>query len=330
MSRPPLLHRIGTAAATVGRGGGSSRTRIVLQWGLALLIFGALLGVVVAQLDKLPDYDWRFEPGWLAAAVVAAASLYVIQSELWRAILRGLGERVPAAAARDVWAKSLLARYVPTNVLLVVGRVVLAERKGVPRRVTLASIVYELGIAVCAALAVGSYFVIDFPDLEDSPARFAVLAVIPVALAMLHPRVFEPLTEWGLGKLGREPLPRVLPFRWVLGLTLGYAAGWISMGLAVYCFTAALHPVDSGDLAYLVASYPVSFCVAVLTFVVPSGLGTRDAALFTALNVVLPATVASAIAVGFRIFQVAVELLFVGAAVLVGREPTGDGPPASG
>jgi hypothetical protein len=197
--------------------------------------------------------------------------------------------------------------------------VVLAERMGVPRRVTLASIVYELGLAVCAAVIVGSYFVVDFPDLEHTPARFGVLAVIPLALAVLHPRVFEPLTRWGLAKLGREPLPRVLPFGWVLGITAGYCLGWISMGLGVYCFTAALHPVDSADLAYLVAAYPVSFCVAVLTFVVPSGLGTRDAALFTALDVVLPTTVASAIAVGFRIFQVAVELMFVGAAVLLGR-----------
>ena len=216
------------------------------------------------------------------------AFLYVVQAGLWRAIVAGLGERMPAAPARSVWAKSLLARYVPTSVLLIVGRVVLAERLGVTRRVTLASILYEAGLAICAAVIVGSYFVIDFPDLDHTPARFAVLLAIPAALAMLHPRVFEPLTRWGLAKLGREPLPRVLPFLSVLVLTLGYAIGWISMGLGVYCFTAALHPVESSDLPYLVASYPVAFCVAVLTFIVPSGLGTRDAALFSALDVVLP------------------------------------------
>jgi hypothetical protein len=49
----------------------------------------------------------------------------------------------------------------------------------------------------------------------------------------------------------------------------------------------------------------------VLTFIVPSGLGTRDAALATAMAAVLPGTVATAIAVAFRIFQTALELLYV-------------------
>jgi hypothetical protein len=70
----------------------------------------------------------------------------------------------------------------------------------------------------------------------------------------------------------------------------------------------------------------VAFCVAVLTFVVPSGLGTRDAALATAMSGVLAGTVATAIAVAFRIFQTAIELMFVGGVVGLGRK---DGPESS-
>ena len=315
-----LLERAGALAANLGRGQAAGRRRLFIQWGLALGIFGALVAVLISQWGKLPDYDWRFRPGWLAVAVAAVAALYVAQAELWRLIVRGLGGGdMPHAASRSVWAKSLVARYVPTNVLLVVGRVVLAERLGVPRRVTLASIVYEVGLAVCAAVIVGSYFVIELPGLEDQPARYAILVLVPLALGALHPRMFEPITRWGLGKLGREPLPRVLPFGSVLRLALAYALTWVSMGLGVYCFASAVHPIDAGDLAYIVASYPVSFCVAVLTFIVPSGLGTRDATLVAALDVVLPGSVALAIGVAFRIFQVLVELAYVGVVVLLGR-----------
>jgi uncharacterized membrane protein YbhN (UPF0104 family) len=59
--------------------------------------------------------------------------------------------------------------------------------------------------------------------------------------------------------------------------------------------------------------------VSVLTFILPSGLGTRDATLATAIDAVLPLTVATAIAVAFRIFQTAVELTFVGLLVLIAR-----------
>jgi hypothetical protein len=122
-----------------------------------------------------------------------------------------------------------------------------------------------------------------------------------------------------LRRLGRERLPRVLPYGRALLLTAAYATSWVAIGLGLYAFAAALHPLDAADLPYVAASYPVAFCVAVLTFIVPSGIGTRDAALATALAAVLAGTVATAIAVAFRIFQTAVELLYVGSAVTLDR-----------
>jgi len=319
-ARGTLLERAGSAAATISAPGSqSSRLRALAQYGVAALIFGCLIAFVARQWSRLPEFDWRFEAGWLALALACIVAFYALQGELWRVIIRWLGEHIDARPGRAVWGKSLLARYVPTNVLLIVGRVVMAERYGVPRRVTLASIVYELGIAVGTALMLGAYFLIDLPDLRDQPARFAVLAVVPGVLCGLHPRVFGPLTTFALRKLGREPLPRTLPFRRVLALSAAYAVCYTLIGIGLYSFAAALHPVDLADLPYIAASYPVAFCVAVATFVVPSGIGTRDAALATALAAVLGATVATAIAVAFRIVQTLVELAYVATVTALGR-----------
>jgi hypothetical protein len=314
-----LLERAGTAAAGISSlAGGSPRRVVLLQYGLGALIFGSLIVFVARQWNQLPDFDWRFSPGWLAVSLVCVALFYTVQGELWRVVIHSLGEHIDARPGRAVWGKSLIARYVPTNVLMVVGRVVMAERHGVPKRVTLASIVYELALAVGTAVMVGAYFVIELPDLAGEPVRYVPLLLIPAVLAIVHPRVFRPLADFALGKLGREKLPRVLPFGRVLQLCVAYLACWATMGLGLYAFAAALHPVDLSDLPYIASSYPVAFCVAVLTFVVPGGLGTRDAALATAMAVVLAGTVATAIAVAFRILQTLVELLYVG--VVVGLE----------
>jgi uncharacterized membrane protein YbhN (UPF0104 family) len=315
-----VLERAGAAAAAMGTlGPKHPRARAALQAGLAVLIFGFLIGFVLSQWSKLPDYDWRFEAGWLAAAAAAVGCFYILQGEIWRLILRSLGEDLAGRPARAVYGKSLVARYVPTNLLMVVGRVVLAERFGVPKRVTLASLAYEVGLAVCAAVMLGAYFVITLPALEDQPARWAVLAVIPLALAVLHPRAFRPLVDWALGKLGRERLPQALPFSRVLAFALLYVVSFSAVGLGVYAFASALHPVGADDLLYVAASYPMAFCVAVLTFILPSGLGSRDAALATALGAVLPDAVAVAVAVAFRIFQTAIELVYVGTVAAAGR-----------
>ena len=315
-----LLERAGSRAAGLGRlGADRPRARRALEVGIVVLVFAFLVAFVATQWGKLPDYDWDFRPAWLLVSALGVATYYVIQCEAWRAILASLGEHLDARVARAVWGKSLIARYVPTNALMVVGRVVMAERHGVSKRGCLASIVYELGLGVVTAVVVGAYFVITLPRLEDEPARYAILVVVPLALVVLHPRVFHPLADFALRKLGRSTLPATLRFGRVLELALVYLAGWAAMGLGVVGFTAALHPIALEDVPYAAAAYPVAFCAAVVTFLVPSGLGTRDAALAISLTAVLPGAVATAIAVGFRIFQTLIELLYVAGVSALGR-----------
>jgi hypothetical protein len=318
-----LLERAGNKASGIGQiGQGNPRLRLALQWGLAGLIFAFLVFFVIRQWNSIPeDFEWHFQPEWLLLAALGVAGLYVFQGEIWRFMVHALGEsHLKARPARAIWGKSLLARYVPTNALMVVGRMVMAEREGVPKRVCLASIAYELVLGFGTAVMVGAYFVIQLPDLEDQPARYAVLVLIPLVLVFLHPRVFAPLANFGLRKLGREPLPKVLSFGQVLKFSLMYIGCWAVIGFGVYAFAKALTPLPASDFPFVAAAYPVAFCVAVLTFIVPSGLGTRDAALAVAMSAVLNDTVATAIAVGFRIFQTAIELLYVGTVVALNRD----------
>jgi uncharacterized membrane protein YbhN (UPF0104 family) len=319
-----LLERAGAAAAGITSAGPKHPTaRLALQWGLAVLIFGFLVVFVLRQWNTLPDFKWHFVPGWLALSIVCVFGFYAFQGEIWRLIVRALGEEIPPTESRAMWGKSLIARYVPTNVLMLVGRMVMAERHGVPKRLTLASMVYELGLGFGTAVIVGAYFVIQLPSLEGQSARYAVLAVIPAVMVGFHPRVFARVANFALRKLGRQPLPSTLPYGRVLEFSLMYIVSWAVIGLGVFAFARALTPIDISDLPYIAAAYPVAFCVAVLTFVVPSGLGTRDAALATAMAAVLAGAVATAIAVAFRILQTVIELLYVAAVVALEKRKGG-------
>lgn len=320
-----LLERAGEAAAGIGSvGEDRPRLRNAIQLGAGILILVFLVAVVVSQAGKLPDYDWRFAPGWLVLAFASVGFAYVWGGELWRWILLSLGDELDRPRARSIYAKSLLARYVPTSMLMVVGRVVMAERFGVRKRSCLASIVYEMALSIAAAVILGAYFFITLPRFEGAPARFAVLLIVPIALAALHPRVFAPLSTWGLRKLGREPLTEVLPFSRVVLIAGGYLIHWTAWGLGVYAFASALRPLDAGDVPFIVASYSVAFCAAAATFIIPGGLGTREAALAAALQTVMPFRAALAVSVAFRLFQFVVEAVYLSASILLGRR---GGPP---
>ncbi len=194
--RQPLLHRIGEAGAKFGtRPPRSRRVRVAVQLGIALLIFGFLVLTVIDQWGEIKDKGVHFHGVWLLPAGLLLLAFYGLSALAWDFILRFLGYRVGTVQAQVAWGQPLLARYVPGSVLYVLGRVLLAERLGVPRRTTIASIVYEQAISATAAVGVASYFVISHPDLQGQPLRWAVLLIVPAAIVILHPRVFQPLAD---------------------------------------------------------------------------------------------------------------------------------------
>ena len=125
------------------------------------------------------DEGVHFHVVWLIPAIVILPLFYVLSALGWDLILRFLGYRIGFGRAQVAWGQPLLARYVPGSVLYVLGRVLLSERAGVPRRITIASIVYEQAISATSAIVVAAYFIINHPDLQGQPLRWAVLLLIP-------------------------------------------------------------------------------------------------------------------------------------------------------
>jgi hypothetical protein len=268
----------------------------------------ALALAVVSQWSKLPDVRWRFEPGWLAAAVLALVAFQWVHAQLWVMMIHALGAPIPALRGISIWSITLLGRYVPTNVALAAGRMALAEREGVPKRVCAASLVYELSFTLAGASLIGAYFVVTLPDLRDTPARWLVLAIPAVTLTLLDPAVFHRIADGLLRRLGRATLPASLSRPQVAWFTLLFTASFLVAGFAVYAFAEALHGVPAGDAGTAMGAYSVGFAASVLAFVLPGGLGAREGAMTAALSPILPVTVALAVAVAVRLAQMAVEV----------------------
>jgi uncharacterized membrane protein YbhN (UPF0104 family) len=289
-------------------------------WGFAVALIVAFLAVtIISQTNALPSIDWSFSPGWLLLSLVLLVAFQGAHAELWRRILEDLGGHMPARKAWTIFNVGLLARYVPTQVLLVVTRVAMAEREGVPRRVTLASIAYEIAMVVAASVVVGAFGLTALPALRGEPWRWAVLLIPVAALVCLHPRVFSHAAGIILRRIGADRLPTTLSFVTVLRLFVLYVLSFVVAGLGVFCFVRSLHTVAAGDVVVAVSAWSVGYAASVLLFFVPGGLGVRDGAMATVLATVVPTAVAVAAAVALRLIQTGIELLYAGASVLYAR-----------
>jgi uncharacterized membrane protein YbhN (UPF0104 family) len=302
----------------------SRRVRLAIQLGIAILVFGFLVLTVVDQWAEIKDEGVHFHVLWLIPAFVVLPVFYALNALGWDLILRLLGYRIGAGRAQVAWGQPLLARYVPGSVLYVLGRVLLSERAGVSRRITLATLVYEQAISAISALVIAAYFFITHPDLQGQPLRWAVLLVIPAGIAILHPRIFGPLADRVLRAFGRDPLPGVISLRGVLGLLLYYALNWGVMAIGVYCVARSVRtiPFTFGEILTVGSAQAVGYLAALLTLVAPAGLGVRDAGFAWAVKVALPSqsfAVGSLIAIAVRGVLTVVEVLYVVVVTALGR-----------
>lgn len=321
--RQPFLHRVGEAGSQFGKKPPRSRKmRIALQAGLALLIFGFLVLTVVDQWSQIQSEGVHFHVGWLIPAIVILPAFYVISGWGWDLILRALGYPLGFGRAQVAWGQPLLARYVPGSVLYVLGRVLLSEKAGIPRRVTIASIVYEQAISATSAVVVASYFIIKHPDLQGQPWRWGVLLLIPAAIALLHPKVFGPLANRALGALGREPLPASIPLRGVIGLIVFYSLNWVVVAFGIYCVARSVTYIAPEDILLVGSAQAIGYFAALVTLVAPAGLGVKDAAFAWAVKAALPSrsfALGSLIAIALRFVMTVAELLYVGVVTALGR-----------
>ena len=202
---------------------------------------------------------------------------------------------------------------------MVASRLVLGREAGIAARTSFAASVYEQAISLAAVAACG-LTLLALGGSEGLGVAIPAVAVVPLGLVLLHPRVFGPLSAAVLRRLGREPLAVLLSVRQLVVLVIWYlgAAALLAVGVGLVVRSAG--GADAGSLVYVGLSFLLSHVVAMLAFVFPSGLGVREGAFALALARNVPAGVAIALSAGVRLVVILSELAFVLAVVLLDQQ----------
>jgi uncharacterized membrane protein YbhN (UPF0104 family) len=272
-----------------------------------------LVAYLVRSWSSVKDYDWALRPGWLALSAAAFLLFYFLQTVFWWLLLRGFELQSPFPVAATTWAKSILARYIPGNVFMYVSRAWLSHAQGLPVDRVTAAMVYEQALGVCGALVT---MAILFPFWEYHPGATALsLIAIPGLIALLHPRVFAPLSAWVLRVLRRPPLDVSLGFGAVIVLLAYFVISWFVAGAGAWLLARAVTGLAVDALPLVIITNALAYVVGMVAFVFPSGIGVREAVFTASLAKQLPGGVALAWALLLRVWVIVIELAFVGVVV---------------
>lgn len=298
-----------------------SRGRLRRAGGLlaGALVVGFLAWGVAGGWSRAARYHWHLQGVELALALVLLAAFNLAWGLGYVWLLQGLGANaVGQRRALSVWARSLLGRYIPGNVVMFAGRVILGRDAGVPASTSVAASLYEqIAMLAPAAGAATAFLLLDGP--ARWPAIFWVVAGVPLLAAVLDPAVLGGGGNRLLARLRRGTIPVPLSRRRALA-----ALGWFALAMALFAAGTALSVravagARSGAIPFLSGGFLLAWVLSMVAFVFPSGLGIREGAFAVVLARHLPSAVAISVAAASRLVLTLVELAVVGALVVLGR-----------
>jgi glycosyltransferase 2 family protein len=289
---------------------------------VAVVVFvGAALWAISGELDAAGERlaDANVLEFFLGCTAIAAYYLLFVVG--WMMILAAWNVRIGYGAALQAEMVSMLAKYVPGGVWTPAARVVAARRAGITDTgLVTASILVEAAVSAIAGVIV---FVVSLMWVGDVNAPVPALVAFALLLvALLHPRIFEPLASWVSTRLGGTRL-RPLPWRTIAMLLAYYSFTWVVGGVALFLLVRSVGG-DPGleTIPFLGGVGAVGAIVAVVSIFAPSGLGPREASMYALLLAVTsPAAALGAVALNrLAITVVEVLLLLVGGLLLRRRQ----------
>jgi len=228
------------------------------------------------------------------AAVLAGLGLMLVA---WRDILAGLGSPLPLPLAARVLFIGQLGKYIPGTVWSFAAMIELAREHGAPPRRTFGATTLGLAASLGCALLLAA------ATLSRQIARegWWLLALIPMILIGLHPRVLT----WGLNLalriLRREALDRVLSGADMAKALAWTMLGWLVYGVHLWVLVADMRPGGVSLYPIAAGAYALAWATGILTVVIPAGIGVREGAMVLALSPVLGTSQALVVAVVSRV-----------------------------
>ncbi|MGP3955479.1 lysylphosphatidylglycerol synthase domain-containing protein [Nonomuraea sp. 3N208] len=280
--------------------------RRVLRLGFLVVALGFGGWAVASQWDAVIAGFARLSWAALAGSLVAVVGALLGAMLTWRTLLADLGSPLPLRPAAKVFFVGQLGKYIPGAVWPVLAQMEMGRDLGVPRSRSAAAFFLMMPIQLATGLLV------TLGTLGWDRYGWLLL-LIPLLLVLLEPKVINAVIAFGLRRLKREPLERPLTRRGML-TALGWAlAGWTAYGVHLYLIA------PQGGLLFAVGAFALSWCLGIMTFVVPAGAGVREVAMVAVLAPQLDSGSAIAVALSSRIVIVVGDLICAGLAGIAAR-----------
>lgn len=273
-----------------------------------LIIFFILGRILYLNIETLLKYDWQFKYHLLLPSLLFLALNYLIAAYVWTQILKMLGYTINLPQSFKITYLSAAGKYIPGKIWTYVGQIYLADKVGLPRRLTLVSmasmfIAYN-GIAIL-------FFVSTLLLWESIPTHLAIILILLFSLVLLfilHPKVLTKTVNFFLGFFKKEKVEFKVAYKSMLFLLGLLILDRVIFSIFAYLFINSFLTLNLIEAIKFAGIFSVAVFLGVITIIAPGGLGVREGVQSYLLSLFLPVSMAILIALTMRVWMTLGEL----------------------
>ncbi len=292
------------------------------------LIQTARIGVSVAVLAAVAyaaAHEWTDVSKTIRSLswqslVIAISSVVVgmfATVKVWQHLLAALGTRIPYSRAVQINLVGQLGKYLPGSVWSFLLQAELGRRYRVPRAKAIVTLVLSAGLSIATALTL-SVFAIK-PLLSRWGGVAWLLAAGPLALLMAVPVVMTWISNTLLRLMRRPRLDQPIITRhipWAIGWSI---LAWLLFGVHLWGLASSLGELSFQNYLLVTGVFALALSAGFIAFVLPSGVGVREAVIVAGLSPILATGPALAFALTSRLIFTVADVSSAIIAVLVSR-----------
>jgi hypothetical protein len=282
------------------------------------LIVGLTLFARQVRLSLNALYEYKLQIPWKAMLLSLGICIcfYLLQVLSWTLIMKFLKAPIRVSQAIQGYTLSFLLRYIPGSIWGYWGRGQWLKRTlGISYRVSTLGSIIEIAAFVITAFIMGIGFLINIEGKSALESSIVVLMlIIPCWLIFMYIVLNKTLEEEKQRQCYIWVSKLKFAFRWLF-LLLIYIVFWIFYGVAIGVIAQTI----PDRLATTIACAAFAWIVGFVIIIIPGGLGIRETALVTLLNLTMgfPISQGNLVAVIFRAVNIFAELIWLLVGLLI-------------
>lgn len=277
---------------------------------LIIIAFLFLFWKIYQDKHIFTSFDWRFNSSSFVIMIFLLFLNYLSNIVAWHVLLKSLNQKISFKDDFKIWSLSSLTRFIPGKIWQYPERILMLSEAGVSNIISGTAILAE----ILFNLAFGTLVVL-WSQINTNYRLIYLVLILPIIFLFITNKFILTKLINVIKKISGKNLTTLeqinFSYKYIPIIIISFLVRFIIPGGVLYYLINVLTPVNISLLPIFVGAFSFSWLIGYISVFAPAGLGVAEITLAEMLSFYLPFSIASTVAISFRVVNLITEAILV-------------------